>query len=233
MGRPNFLISAVIAPFLFVAPFISAQATSVQVLPQSIESGAFEVMKGTGKVPVESRELQTRIELASCKTETLHISMLYDPASKLFWWNSDAVAAAEVRRQLAIPSLLPRDSVMCLTNSRFVLFWNGDFSGAHIFVRESREHYLSLDEGQAHVLRALHERPDFVWDYRRIDFSQLPKDFVFSKTESSIRIGPKLRAVEQIDAEWHITEDGPNGGSAIIVLNGQYEVVSTTVVPSK
>jgi len=33
--------------------------------------------------------------------------------------------------------------------------------------------------------------------------------------------------------EWHIVEDGPNGGSAVIVLNDKYEVLSVKVEPAK
>jgi len=220
--------------FLFVsASFLAAQATHIEVVPESVESGTFGVRKGSGMATVESREFQVKIELPSQKSETLHASMLYDPRTKAFWWQTDAVAAAAARRKLSMPALLPHDSVICLTDSKFVLFWNGPRSGGYVFVLESDEHYSSMDEGQAHVLRSLQDRPEFFYDYKRIQLRGLDKDFLFSKGDTAIKTGPKLRDVKRVGGEWQITEDGPNGGSALIVLSDQYEVVKTTILPSK
>jgi hypothetical protein len=201
--------------FLFVsASFLPSQATHIEVVPESVESGTFEVRKGSGKVPVESREFQVKIELPSQKSETLYASMLYDPGTKTFWWQTDAVAAAAARRKLGMPALLPHDSVIW-TDSKFVLFWNGPRSGGYIFVLESDEHYSSMDAGQAHVLRALQDRPEFFYDCKRIQLRGLDKDFLFSEGDTAIRVGPKLRDVKRVVSEWQITEDGPNGGSAL------------------
>jgi len=227
------ILTNVIALVLLGTSSLFPQATTVQIASGSIKSGRFEVKKGREKVPVESRELQARIELPNQKTETLYVSMLYDPHTKLFWWNTDAVAAANARKGGGISTLLPRDSVMCLTDSKFVLFWNGEFSGGYVFVLESAEHYLTLDEGQTHVLRVLHDQPEFIWKDQRINFPGLPRDFLFSKADSAIRIGPKLKDVTRVGNEWHISEEGPNGGSALIVLSDKYEVIRTTLQPSK
>jgi len=143
--------------FLLRASLLFSQATNVQVVPGSLKSGVFEVKKGAGKVPVESREFQVNIALPNNKNEMLYVSLLYDPHTKLFWWYTDSVAAASARQKLGAPMLIPYDSALCLTDSKFVLFWNGPFSGDNIFILDSSEHYSSFDEGQAHFLRMLQD----------------------------------------------------------------------------
>jgi len=197
----------------------------------------FEVRKGRDKVRVQSREIQVEIHLPKEQTVTWYVSMLYDAKTKLFWWNSDSVAVASARRNLGISALLPRDSKVCLTDSKFVLFWNGWIAGDSIFIRESSEHYSSFDEGQAHVLEVLETRRGeieagkFLHQYKEVKFSGLSKDFLYKKDVANA-IGPELRDVTQIGDEWHIVEDGPNGGSATIALNDKYEVQSVKIEPA-
>jgi hypothetical protein len=230
-----FFVSVISLFFISVA-FCFSQSTHIQVVPETVKSGTFEVNKGLGKVPVQARELLVRIELRSRKAETLDVSMLYDPVTKLFWWRTDSVAA--VPRNPDIPvSLLP-NSVICLTDSKFVTFWDGNRSGRAIFIFESTEHYSSMDEGQSHLIRVFEDRrgdidsDKFIEEYKRILIKGLDDDFLFVKNVAN-RIGPTLRDVKRVGNEWQVVEDGPNGGSALIMLNDNYEVIKTTLMPSK
>jgi hypothetical protein len=222
--------------FLVSGASLFSQTTHVSVVPDSVKSGTFEASKGSGKVPLESRALQARIELPSHNTAILDVLMLYDPGTKLFWWQADPVPA--VRHDLDFSKLLPPNSVICITDSKFVTFWNGWISADQILVRESAEHYSSLDEGQAHVLAALeNSRGDidsgkFIHEYKKVKFGRPDRDFLFAKNVENL-VGPTLRDVRRVGNEWQIIEDGPNGGSALIVLSDQYEVVKTTILPSK
>lgn len=232
-----FFISVVSIFFVGVASCFS-QPAHVRIIPGSVKSGTFGVRKGSDKVAVESSELQVRIGLPSHTTTTLDVSMIYDSGTKLFWWRLDSVGAASVRQNPDTPALLPRNSLICLTDSKFVFFWNGWVSGGYILVSDSVEHYSSLDEGKAHLLRVLEDRRGdidsgkFFDDYRQVEFQELNRDFLCAN-RSAFCIGPTLRDVRRVGDEWRIIEDGPNGGSALIVLNDKYEVIKTTLTPSK
>ena len=237
MTRQSGYLSALLLPFLLTSakPSFPPEA-SVRVVPGSAKSGNFEVTKGTDKVRVESREIEVEIRLTK-ETVTWYVSMLYDAKTKLLWWNSDSIAAASARRNLGVPALLPRGSRVCLTDSKFVLFWNGWVAGDSVFIRESSEQFSSFDEGQAHVLEVIKARRgeieagQFVHQYKEVKFPGLSKDFLYKKYVANA-IGPELRDVTQIGDEWRIVEDGPNGGSATIVLNDKYEVQSVKVQPA-
>jgi hypothetical protein len=219
--------------------FCGVESTFAEPSPQhvrassdSVKSVAVEVQKGSGKVSVESRVLPVQIELPSQKTVPEIVLMFYDPGSKAFWWEE------RLPLEPALGTLLPRNSVMFLSDSKFILFWNGWVSGDSVFVLESTEHYSSLNEGQAHVLQELEARRDdiqagrFLHRYKETKPFGLDRAFLYKKNVANA-IGPTLRDVKRVGDEWHIVEDGPNGGSALIVLNDQYEVVSTTMLPSK
>ena len=130
------------------------------------------------------------------------------------------------------------NSIICLTTSKFVLFWNGWTSGGRILIRESAERYPSFEKGLQHVLLAIAGKRDdieagkFIHAYKEVQFSELNRDFLFARNVAN-RVGPTLREVRRVANEWHIVEDGPNGGSAVIVLNDQYQVLKTTILPSK
>ena len=206
----------------------------VQVISNSMKSSIFEISNESGKVPVEFRAVHVRLELPNLETAIMDVTMLHDSRSKLFWWQADPVPA--IQQGLDVSPSLPRDSVIFLTASKFVMFWNGWVSGDHILVRESNEHYSTLDEGEAHVLHALEGRRGdieagmFLHQYKEVRFEGLDRGFLYRKNVANL-IGPKLREVTRAGNNWRIVEDGPNGGSAVIILSDTYEVVSTNVQP--
>lgn len=226
--------------FLVSALPLSCQQAHVHLIPASTRSGTFDVREESAKVPMQLRELEVGIELPSHETVRWFVSMLYDPGTRLFWWHTDSVDFAAARRKTGLPATLPSNSVICFTKSRFILFWNGWASGGRILIRESTEHYSSLDEGQAYVLHVLEERRGdieagrFLFNYKEVVFPGLDGDFLYSRGDTAgPRMGPKLRDVTRVGNDWQIVEDGPNGGSAIIILNDTYQVVSVKVEPAK
>ena len=76
------------------------------------------------------------------------------------------------------------------------------------------------------------EAGKFLHEYREVRFSDLDRDFLFARNVSN-RVGPTLREVKRVGNEWHVVEDSPNGGSALIVLDDEYKVLKTTILPSK
>lgn len=156
--------------------------------------------------------------------------MFFDTRSKAFWW--------EDRLPLEVTSgrLLPKNSVMFLTDSKFILFWNGWIPNSYILILQSSEHVSSLDEGQDRVLRVLEDRRGdiesgkFLHKYEKVQFPGLDQDFLCAK-DSAFCAGPTLEDVKRVGGEWLVYEDGPNGGTAIITLNDQYEVVKATILP--
>ena len=128
--------------------------------------------------------------------------------------------------------MLPHNSLIFLTRSKFVMFWNGWGSAARILIRESSEHYSSLDEGQTNVFHVLGDKREdlqagrFLHEYKEVAFLGLGRDFIDSKYET-INRGLKLKDVSRAGARWQIIEEGPNGGSATIALDEKYQVIKT------
>jgi len=77
----------------------------------------------SGKTPVESRVLQVKVELSNHNAAILNVLMLYDPHSKLFWWQADPIPS--IHQATSISQMLPHNSLIFLTRSIFVMFWNG------------------------------------------------------------------------------------------------------------
>ena len=217
--------------FLGVA-FRFPESSYAEIVPDSVKSATFDVRNELGHTRVESRVLQARVELPNDTSSILDVSMLYDSDSKLFWWQADPVPS--IHQPKDISHTLPRNSLIFLTGSKFVMFWNGGGSSARILVRESCERHLSMNEGQVEVLRVLEERRGdiqagkFLHEYKEIPFTGLDRDFIVSKY-TAINRGLKLRDVSRVSNNWQIVEDGPNGGSAAIMLNNKYKVLSVKV----
>jgi hypothetical protein len=201
----------------------------VEIGPSSVKTMAFDVQCDSGKVGVERRVLDVRIETDKHGTVTENVLIFYDPRTKLFWWEN----SLPLQHQL-----LPKNAVMCLTSSRLVMFWNGWVSTGQILVLESSDHATSLDEGQDRVLQLLEgrradiEAGKFIRQQKRVEFPSLDRDFLFKKGVANL-VGPTLREVQRVGNEWHIIEDGPNGGSALIVFDNQYNLLKTTILPSE
>jgi len=92
-----------------------------------------------------------------------------------------------------------------------------------------------MEDCQASALRTLNSRLHevdlgFVKDYRIIGL-QLKPDFVFSKSTASPALQPQLRSVTRSVDKWQLVLDGPNGDSAIVLLNDHCEVVSVSIIP--
>ena len=214
--------------FFFLTAALSFPESDVQVVPGSVKSGSFVVRNLSGKTPVESRVLQVQVELSNHNTAILNVLMLYDPRSKLFWWQADPIPS--IHQTTSISQMLPHNSLIFLTRSKFVMFWNGWGSAARILIRESSEHYSSLDEGQTNVFHVLGDKREdlqagrFLHEYKEVAFLGLGRDFIDSKYEAVNR-GLKLKDVSRVGARWQIIEESPNGGSATIVLDGKYQVI--------
>lgn len=218
------------------AAFRFPESSYAEIVPDSVKSATFDVRSELGHTRVESRVLQVRVELPNDTSSILDVSMLYDSQSKLFWWQADPVPA--IHQPKDISQTLPHNSVIFLTGSKFVMFWNGWGSAARILVRESSERYLSMNKGQAEVLRVLEDRRadiqagKFLHEYKEIPFAGLDRDFIASKY-AAINRGLTLRDVSRVSNKWHIVEDGPNGGTAVFVLSSNYDVLSTNIQQAK
>ena len=201
----------------------------VEVVADSVRTTTFNVHGESGEVTVERRTADVRIETANHGTVTENVLIVYDPRTKLFWWEN----SLPLQHQL-----LPKNAVMFLTNSKLVMFWNGWVSTGQILILESSEHASSLNEGQERILQLLEGRRadiaagKFIHERKRVEFPSLDREFLFKKDVANL-VGPTLREVDHVGNEWHIIEDGPNGGSALIVLDEQYKVLKTTILQSK
>lgn len=222
--RLIFVVSAMSALSVVGHPSPNPARQHVKLVPESVKSSTFEVQTESEKVRVERRILDVQMETANHQTVTENVLMFYDPGSKLFWW----AHSLPLQHQP-----VPKDAVMFLTNSKFIMFWNGWISTGKMVILESSERASTMDEGQEKALRTLEDRHadveggKFLQEYKHIDLT-LDSDFLFKKNVANL-IGPALRAVSRVGSKWQIVEDGPNGDSAIIALNDKYEVQSVKV----
>ena len=222
--------------FFFGRSLPVPESSHAEIVLDSVKSATFEVRSELGHTRVESRVLQVRVELPNDTSSILDVSMLYDSQSKLFWWQADPTPS--IHQSKDISQTLPPNSLIFLTGSKFVMFWNGWGSAGRILVRESCERQLSMNEGQLEVLRVLEERRGdiqagkFLHEYKEIPFTGLDRDFIVSKY-AAINRGLKLRDVSRVSNNWQIVEDGPNGGSAVIMLNDRYDIASVKVQSAK
>ena len=88
MTRQPALVWSLMMCFFVTGLTFPSQPVHVSVVPGSVNSATVKVKKGVDEVPVMSRELEVKIKLSNGQTATRYLSMLYDPVTGLFWWNT-------------------------------------------------------------------------------------------------------------------------------------------------
>lgn len=217
--------------------FITYSSPSCESRPQSIEgkiqSRSIQVMKQGQPVQVDLQAVQVTMPLADDKSGKAEIILLHEPKTGLFWWTYQALDPNQSSEGIAA---FQSTSSICVTEEKIVVF---KFSRPFIWVRESTEHYASIDEGRNSVLATLKktskeiETGSVEW-FRGINVTKaVGYDFLSLKGSASLIPGPKLRGVTRKDDQWHLTLDGPNKDSAELVLGEDYELISAVLLPAR
>src|SRR6185295_7702161 len=205
--------------------------------PQSIEgrirSSSMQVMKNDQPVQLDLQEMQVTIPFADSKSGKAEIVILHEPRSGLFWWGYQTLDASQSGEGSAT---FQSPSIVCVTEEKIVVF---KFSRPFVWVRESTEHYPTIDEGRNRVLATLKkiskeiETGSVEW-FRGINVTKaVGVDFFHLKGSASPFPGPKLKEAIRKNGQWHLTLDGPNKDSAELVLGEDYQLISTVRSPGR
>lgn len=157
----------------------------------------------------------------------LHLFMLYDPHSQLFWWTCrplhrtepDSVVENNNRNFLAGNSVFVDDY-------RIVVF-----SGTSAV--ESTEHYPDFQTAKAHVVSVLERIRGNIqvggswgsWGPTFHALNGIPGGFFYQCGHAEMAY-PQLKRVERIGGLWRLAFTGANGNSAVLSLNDNYETAN-------
>jgi hypothetical protein len=171
------------------------------------------------------------------RTGQVHVLMLYDPATRLFWWwylpafpdrpnPSDARVENENR-------FLTKQASVFVTDARLVVFSSQSASN-------STERYQDFRDGQEHVLSVLETaRGHIQYDggrpnLRVLHYTGIPDDFFLPQWPDARRPGIELKQVARVDGLWKLTLTGTyasNGNSAVLSLKDNYETAGVELLP--
>jgi len=222
--------------FLKVVFALSAFATclfSMQIVERIPRSTSITVPRVGGYAQANLRELGLTITYPSGKTARAEILMLHDPETGLFWWRYLGVEPGGGSHLVQRP--IP-DSVLYITDDKVVGF---SYSTPNLWVRESTEHFPTIEAGQASVLAELKNRGKQLEEGTSSWFvpinvaSSLGPEFLHLKGSASSFPEPKLQQVTRKEGRWRLTLQGPNKDRVDLVLSDDYKIIDVVRLSSK
>lgn len=215
---------------LLVAVGPMTKGFQTEIVQGSIQSKQLIIRRDRTDVQIERRSFQAKIDLGNGQTGKANILIVYESKSGLFWWRYILGEPGEVGSF----DHFVAHSVFSITDNKIVCF---NFDARTLRVAESAFRFSSLAEGQAKVLERLESERGKVSaakldSLREVAIGKsLPFTFYSLNGNSNFMLGPKLREVSFANPGWQVTLDGPNGDGAIVLLNDNYEVISSRVIP--
>ena len=219
--------------FLFIAASSPLCDSRPQSLEGRIQSSSMQVKKNGQPVQLDLQDMQVTMPFADGTSGKAEIILLHEPRSGLFWWTYQALDPTQSSEGVAA---FQSTSVICVTEEKIVVF---KFRKPFVWVRESTEHYPTIDEGRNSVLATLKktskeiETGSVEW-FRGTNVAKaVGYDFLHLKGNASPFPGPKLKEVSRKNGQWHLTLDGPNKDSAELVLGEDYQLISAVRLPAR
>ena len=206
-----------------------AQTPHVRLESGSVHVSKIEAIQDDKKILLQFRSILVQTDYPGEKSGECAVQMIYDPESRLFDWHSFQIYKgydAELET-----SLFADNSVVYLASDRLVVF-----SRRSEVVRESTEHYDSMDRGQDRVMRLFEEHSvpaDASWStqFKTVDFmKEIPRSFM-EQCYSAMMMVPKIEALRRNGKQWILKITGPNGKSAEVSLNDSFQIVATKLIP--
>jgi hypothetical protein len=212
---------------------LSSQSPSTHLVPGTIEMKQVPILKDGHRARAVVRKMEISVVSSDGKTMRADVIMVYEPISRLFWWQYQALESEEPRTDIA-KSL--SDYVVYIAKDKIYGF---SFSRPFLWVRESEKQVSNLDQGQEEVLADVKKNADKIaaqtatWAHPVNVGAAMGPGFLSLDHSASLFPQPRLRTVSRVKDQWHLIFDGPNKDSAEIVLSDDYKVVSTTHFPAK
>jgi hypothetical protein len=179
-----------------------------------------------GKTPLEFRSVKVHVASHAGGNEDRILRMLYDPESKLsYWevWNLYPGYSPREEAILADQQLWSR--VIYIASDQMAIFQA--MLGAELRIDVGREHHDSLRQVQASTVRALERKtPPPFSKFLSFD-EQLPPDFL-KQCMTDVYM-PHIESVQREANGWKVTFASQNGNIALLSLDDSYNLVSTKV----
>jgi hypothetical protein len=209
-----------------------AQPARARVQVVSAYTQTIAAIRNNQKTSIRLRSLLLRVSGPSSKAREYVATILYDPRSRLLWWELFEENAGYNPKLNA--ELFVKSSIVYVAPQKLVVVSSTVWSG--LGIRESDERVNSLDQAQDTVVRFLEKQQpsSYQWpiaSFRAVEFAKaIPRDF-FRQCFSAMLIPPTVKAVQRRGNQWQVKLTGPNGNSAELLLDDGYHLVSTKLLP--
>jgi hypothetical protein len=218
---------------MFACATANAQTPHVRLEPGSVHASKIEATRDDKKISLQFRSILVQTNFPDAKPAEYAVQMIYDPASQLFEWESfptfqgyDPQLTAEHFAESSIVFLAP-DRLVVVSRLKFQ---------PQVRVRESTEHYDSMDRGQDSVLQFFQEHKDTAdtpWSarFKTVDLmKEIPRSFM-EQCYNAMLMLPRIEESRHNGKQWIFRITGPNGNSAEVSLDDAFKVVVTKLIP--
>jgi hypothetical protein len=216
---------------LSVASVIAnAQSTRVHLKQEATYSQTISAIRDNQQTSVELRTIRVRVVDRAGKVREFTPLLVYDPQSKLFFWDY-----FEAYQDYS-PDFLAKQflSTVYLAPDKLVIFTSSVIH--HLAISESTERDDSLDQAQDNVVHFFEKEPlpSYRSEFKSVDYlKEMPRDFL-KQCMTDINMPPRIVDLQRQGKQWRLRVRAQNGNVADIVLDDSYNLVSTkfTVNPA-
>lgn len=181
-----------------------------------------------GKTTIEFRSIKVHLEPHAGNTKDYILWMLYDPKTKLFYWQDYELHRGLVPEKDAnLADQSWGNMVVYVGSDQMTIFRAGFPGDVGIAVSTKREN--SLSRGQTSAIGAFQRKT--ATPFRRSKSltyaKQLPPHF-FDQCITDINMA-SIQSVERQTKWWQVTIAAQNGNTAILSLDDSYNLISTKI----
>lgn len=222
----------ILSVFLLLQIFLPSMSNT-QTIESIVQSETKQINMGVKNVQVTLQQTRIKIQHSSSRTDTADLFLIYEPQSRLFWWQYQMIypnsPTSTIEGSLS-------DLALYINGGKIVAF---TLSSGHVWVRESTERCSNIAEGQERALAIVArkkreiETGEIEW-FRGISIAKaVGLDFFRLKNTASPYPEPKIKEVSIKEGMWRLLLEGPNKDSAEILLGPNYSLISATRLPGK
>jgi hypothetical protein len=197
---------------------------------------ALPALRNNKPTTIEFHSALAQVYYPDRRTGQVHVLMLYDPPTKLFWWwywptSSNQPNPSDARVESENESMVRSVSVF-VSDDRLVVF-------SSITANDSTERYPDFRKGQEHVLSVLETvRGDILYARGRplqriLHYTGIPDDFFRPDWPNAMQPVIELKQVARVDGLWKLTLTGTyasSGNSAVLSLKDNYETAGVELL---
>jgi len=201
----------------------NAQSTRVHLKQEATYSQSIQAIRDNQQTSVQLRTIRVRVVDHAGKVREFTPLMVYDPQSRLFFW--DYFEAYQdyspdfMAKQFASTVYITRDKLVIFTSSLI----------HHLEISESTERQDSLNQAQDSVVHFFEKEPlpSSRWEFKSVNYMKgMPRDFL-KQCMTDINMSPPIEDLQRQGKQWRVRVRVQNGNAADIVLDDSYSLIST------